>query len=144
LQRNLCCTWYIFDYIIIDNAQGKDEKTGIGQFASFIKRMEPKSKLNLKMLLDKRRVEGFLQLWTVRMAQPSTIGNKMKALSLLYKWFDQEAAIVKKLESNIAALKRYVDDIRQDYRKLNASKRNTAQRDEDLLEEGCWLTVGFI
>jgi hypothetical protein len=104
--------------------------------------MEPKAKLNLESLIDKARVEGYLLLWTVRNAEPATVSNKMKSLSLLFKWMAQIESISHKW-THITALKTFVDDVRQDYRKLNITKINTAKRDEDLLKIGQWLTVSL-
>jgi hypothetical protein len=138
--KNLVLSFVVHLFMII---QGKDEKTGVAQFVSFIKRMEPKTKLDLESLLDRSKVEGYLQLWTLRNAEPSTVGNKMKTLSLLYKWMGQIESISNKW-SHVTAMKTFVDDVRQDYRKLNIAKINTAKRDDDLLQTGQWLTVSLL
>jgi hypothetical protein len=88
-------------------------------------------------------VNGFVRLWFLREAKSNTLANKMKILSLFFKWCAQKDELAS-VWTKITALKIFVDDVRQEQRKKYMSELNTSKRDKDLQKVGQWLNVSIL
>lgn len=104
--------------------------------------IEPEVELDLTELLDPFRLEGWVDFWLARKAAPSTVGNKCKGLSELFKWMKQKIAF-KKFLSEIECASGFLNEVRQQHRRLNYIRVATSFQEDDLLEKGEWLTVIF-